>query len=41
MKEAPLSPAAGSRRNVLLSGLMVTVAAGLPVAAFAPRQDPS
>ena len=40
MKEDALSPADGSRRDVLLGGLMATVAAGLPAAAFA-QTNPS
>jgi hypothetical protein len=35
MNEDALSPVDASRRDVLLGGLMATVAAGLPAAAFA------
>ena len=40
MNEDALSPADASRRDVLLGGLMATVAAGLPSAASQPKQSP-
>src|SRR5262249_18819228 len=39
--EDALSPADGSRRDVLLGGLMATAAAALPAAAFAQTNLPS